>query len=154
MGIEEIKALPVVELAEQDAILWLWTTNAHLRVAFDVLEAWGFEYKALLTCVKDRMGTGEWLRGQTEHCLLAARGKPVFLHGQHTTVICADRREHSRKPDVFYGLVEATCPGSRLDLFCREPRKGWQVYGNDAGYFKTADPDWDRQGDERKMRKS
>ena len=68
-------------------------TNAHLRVAFDVVEAWGFEY--LLTWVKDRMGTGEWLRGQTGHCILAIRGKPVFIHGSHTTVLEAARREHS-----------------------------------------------------------
>jgi len=68
-------------------------TNAHLRVALDVVEAWGFEY--LLTWVKDRMGTGEWLREQTEHCILAIRGKPVFIHGSHTTVLEAARREHS-----------------------------------------------------------
>src|SRR5712664_2317795 len=77
MPIEDIKALPVSDIADENAILWLWATNAHLRVAFDVVEAWGFEYKSLLTWVKDRMGTGEWLRGQTEHCMLAARGKPT-----------------------------------------------------------------------------
>ena len=81
MPLEDIKAMPVREIADENAILWLWTTNAHLPVAFDVVAAWGFEYKTLLTWVKDRMGTGEWLRGQTEHCMLAARGKPVFLHG-------------------------------------------------------------------------
>jgi len=56
------------------------------------------------------VSTGEWLRGQTEHCMLAVRGKPVFLHGNHTTVLEAMRREHSRKPEEFYALVEATCP--------------------------------------------
>ena len=120
MDIEEIKAMPVAKIADENAILWLWTTNAHLRVAFDVVEAWGFEYKTLLTWVKDRMGTGEWLRGQTEHCMLATRGKPVFLHGNHTTVLEAARREHSRKPEEFYALVEATCPGTRVELFARE----------------------------------
>ncbi len=85
MGIEEIKAMPVVEIADENAILWLWTTNAHLRVAFEVIAAWGFEYRTLLTWVKDRMGTGEWLRGQTGHFVLAVRGKPVFLHGNHAT---------------------------------------------------------------------
>ena len=114
MDIEEIKAMPVAEIADENAILWLWTTNAHLRVAFDVVEAWGFEYRTLLTWVKDRMGTGEWLRGQTEHCMLAIRGKPVFLHGNHATVLEAARREHSRKPEEFYALVEATCPGSKV----------------------------------------
>lgn len=135
MTIEQIKAMPVVELADDDAILWLWTTNAHLRLAFDVVDAWGFEYKALLTWVKDRMGTGEWLRGQTEHCLLASRGEPVFIHGTRSTVLEAARREHSRKPDAFYTLVERTCAGGKLELFSRQRRNGWQAYGNDAEKF-------------------
>ena len=130
MAIDEIKALPVKSFAAEDATLWLWTTNAHLRVAFEVVDAWGFEYKALLTWVKDRMGTGEWLRGKPEHCLLAARGEPVFIHGNHTTVLEAARREHSRKPEKFYSLVEAVCPGSRVELFARQERDGWQAYGN------------------------
>jgi N6-adenosine-specific RNA methylase IME4 len=135
MDIEEIKAMPVAEIAEENAILWLWTTNAHLRVAFDVVEAWGFEYKTLLTWVKDRMGTGEWLRGQTEHCMLAVRGKPVFLRGNHTTVLEAGRREHSRKPEEFYTLVEATCPGCRVELFARQQRHRWASFGNQTREF-------------------
>jgi N6-adenosine-specific RNA methylase IME4/ParB-like chromosome segregation protein Spo0J len=135
MDIAEIKAMPVAEIADENAILWLWTTNAHLRVAFDVVEAWGFEYKTLLTWVKDRMGTGEWLRGQTEHCLLAVRGKPVFLHGSHTTVLHAARREHSRKPEEFFVLVEATCPGSKVELFSRQQRKQWLAFGNEMNRF-------------------
>ena len=126
MALEEIKALRVPDIADQDAILWLWTTNAHLRVAFEVVECWGFQYKTLLTSVKHRMGTGEWLQGQTEHCLLATRGKPVFLNGNHTTVPDASRREHSRKPEEFYCLVEATCPGEKVDLFSRQVREDWQ----------------------------
>ncbi len=137
MDIEEIKAMPVAEIADENATLWLWTTNAHLRVAFDVIEAWGFEYRTLLTWVKDRMGTGEWLRGQTEHCMLGIRGRPVFLSGNHTTVIEAVRREHSRKPEEFYELVEATCPGSKVELFCRQRRAGWQVYGNETERYEA-----------------
>lgn len=104
-----------------------------------MVDAWGFEYKTLLTWVKDRMGTGEWLRGQTEHCLLAARGKRVFLHGRHSTVLHAARREHSRKPEEFYGVVDATCPGSKLELFARQPREGWQAFGNDTQKFKEGE---------------
>jgi N6-adenosine-specific RNA methylase IME4/ParB-like chromosome segregation protein Spo0J len=135
MDIEEIKAMPVAEIADENAILWLWTTNAHLRVAFEVVEAWGFEYRTLLTWVKDRMGTGEWLRGQTEHCMLAIRGKPVFLNGSHTTVIEAPRREHSRKPEEFYGLVEKTSPGNKLEIFSRQERAGWHAFGNQVALF-------------------
>jgi N6-adenosine-specific RNA methylase IME4/ParB-like chromosome segregation protein Spo0J len=136
MDIEEIKAMPVCRIADENAILWLWTTNAHLRVAFEVVDAWGFEYRTLLTWVKDRMGTGEWLRGQTEHCLLGVRGKPVFLHGNHTTVLQAARREHSRKPEDFYEIVEATCPGGKVELFSRQPRKAWKAFGNDTARFQ------------------
>jgi N6-adenosine-specific RNA methylase IME4 len=139
MDIEDIKAMPVEEIADDNAILWLWTTNAHLRVAFDVVEAWGFEYRTLLTWVKDRMGTGEWLRGQTEHCMLAVRGKPVFISGTHTTVLQAARREHSRKPEEFYLLVDATCAGGKVELFSRERRNGWQTFGNDVEKFTRDD---------------
>ena len=76
MPLNEIKNMEIEEIAEDDAILWLWATNAHLRVAFEVVDAWGFEYRSLLTWVKDRMGTGDWLRGKTEHCLLAIRRDP------------------------------------------------------------------------------
>lgn len=129
MADEEIKALPVSQLAEPDSVLWLWTTNAHLRLAFEVAEAWGFEYKTMLTWVKDRMGTGEWLRGQTEHCLLAARGRPAFRRGGGTTMLLAPRREHSRKPEEFYRLVEELCPGEKVELFARKERAGWQGHG-------------------------
>jgi N6-adenosine-specific RNA methylase IME4/ParB-like chromosome segregation protein Spo0J len=135
MAIDDIKGMPVGGIAEENALLWLWTTNAHLRVAFEVVDAWGFEYKGLLTWVKDRMGTGDWLRGQTEHCLLAIRGKPVFLHGGHATVIHAARREHSRKPEEFYALVEQTCPGSKVEIFARQERTGWQAFGDQADLF-------------------
>jgi N6-adenosine-specific RNA methylase IME4 len=135
MTIEEIKALPVEAIAADNALLWLWTTNAHLRVAFEVVECWGFDYRNLLTWVKNQMGTGEWLRGQTEHCLLATRGKPVFINGSHTTVLEAARREHSRKPEEFYALVEATSPGSKVELFARQQRSGWQAFGNDPHRF-------------------
>jgi N6-adenosine-specific RNA methylase IME4 len=120
MPLADIKTMPVREIADENATLWLWTTNAHLPVAIDVPSAWGFRYKTLLAWVKERMGTGEWLRGRTEHCLLGALDKPVFLHGSDGTVLEAARGEHSRKPEEFYALVEKICPGSRVELFARQ----------------------------------
>jgi N6-adenosine-specific RNA methylase IME4 len=140
MAIDDIKAMPVQSIVADDAVLWLWTTNAHLRVAFDVVVEWGFEYRTLLTWVKDRMGTGEWLRGQTEHCMLAVRGKPVFVHGNHATVLEAARREHSRKPEEFYEIINATCPGSKVELFARQQRVGWKSYGNQCKLFNDQEP--------------
>jgi len=59
----------------------------------------------------------------------------VFLHGKHTTVLEAARREHSRKPEEFYALVEATCPGSRVELFSRQEREGWRVFGDQVEFY-------------------
>jgi N6-adenosine-specific RNA methylase IME4 len=102
MELDAICSLPVAELAHEDCILWLWTTNAFLRQAFDCLDAWGFENKTVLMWVKNRMGLGDWLRGRTEHCLMAVRGKPVVTLTNQTTALEAPLREHSRKPDEFY----------------------------------------------------
>jgi N6-adenosine-specific RNA methylase IME4 len=132
MSLDEIKAMDVTSLAERDCVLWLWTTNAYLREAFDVLDAWGFEYKNVLTWVKDRFGLGAWLRNQTEHCLLAVRGKPVWRADNWSTVLNAKRRAHSQKPEEFYRMVEELCPGPKVELFCRDPRPGWAVHGDEV----------------------
>lgn len=136
MNVGEIKAMPIADIAADNAILWLWTTNAHLRAAFDVVEAWGFEYRTMLTWVKDRIGTGEWLRGQTEHCVVAVRGTPTFINTTYSTVFHAARREHSRKPEEFYSVVEATCPGAKVELFSRTKRIGWQQCGSETERFR------------------
>jgi N6-adenosine-specific RNA methylase IME4/ParB-like chromosome segregation protein Spo0J len=136
MSQDELKALPVGTLAHEDCVLWLWTTNAHMRDAFELLDAWGFTHKTILTWVKDRMGTGDWLRGRTEHCLMAVRGKPTVTLTNQTTAIEGPLREHSRKPEEFYALVESLCPGSRVELFCRTERKGWASHGTKLDRFK------------------
>jgi N6-adenosine-specific RNA methylase IME4 len=135
MSVEEICALPVGKLAEESAVLWLWTTNAFMRAAYRCLDAWGFEERTILTWVKDRMGTGDWLRGKTEHCLLAIRGRPLVTLTNQTTVIEASLREHSRKPDEFFVLVEGLCPGSKLEMFARAARPGWAAWGAEKGKF-------------------
>jgi N6-adenosine-specific RNA methylase IME4 len=132
MSLDEIKALDVGSLAEKDCVLWLWTTNAYLRDAFDVVDAWGFEYKNVMTWVKDRFGLGAWLRNQTEHCLLAVRGKPIWRADNWSTVLTASRRTHSQKPEEFYRMVEELCPGAKVELFCRDPRPGWAVHGDEV----------------------
>ena len=133
MSLSEIKALPISKLAHQDCIVWLWTTNAFMREAFECLDVWGFAPKTILTWVKDRMGTGDWLRGKTEHCLMAVRGRPVVTLTNQTTALSAPMREHSRKPAEFYALVETLCPGNKLEMFSRESRTGWQAWGAESG---------------------
>jgi N6-adenosine-specific RNA methylase IME4 len=135
MSLEEIEALPVARIANDDAVLWLWTTNAFLEPAFRVARAWGFDYRTLLTWAKNKIGLGDWLRGQTEHCLMCSRGRPVITLTAQSTLLTAPVGEHSRKPDEFYSLVEQVCPTphfGRVELFSREPRAGWRAWGAEA----------------------
>jgi ParB/RepB/Spo0J family partition protein len=134
MSLGEICALPVGSIAHEDAILWLWTTNAFMQNAFTVLNAWGFEPKTILTWAKDRMGIGLWLRGQTEHCILATRGQPVVTLSKQTTLLNAPLRAHSQKPVEFYDLVESLCPAPRYaDLFSRYRHNDkWDCHGDEA----------------------
>lgn len=135
MPLESVKALPVASLCEEDCIVWLWTTNGMLREAFECLDAWRLEPKSMLTWAKPSPGVGLWLRGQTEHCLMAVRGTPAVTLTDQSTLLIAPRREHSRKPDQFFALVESLCPGSKLELFARERRRGWQAWGAELDKF-------------------
>ncbi len=134
MSIDQICAVHVGPIAHADCIVWLWTTNFHMRAAFSVLDAWGFAPRTILTWVKDRMGTGDWLRGQSEHCLLAMRGKPIVHLTNQTTVLHAPARAHSQKPDEFYAVVESLCPAPRYaTLFHRgATRPNWDGHGDEA----------------------
>jgi N6-adenosine-specific RNA methylase IME4 len=130
----EIYALDIAALAAPDCVLWLWTTNYHLRHAFAALDAWGFEDRTILTWVKDKMGTGDWLRGQTEHVLMAARGRPTIALTNQTTALHAPTRGHSVKPVEFYDLVESLCPAPRYaDVFSRyRHNDNWDCHGDEA----------------------
>lgn len=133
MATEEISAIELPAL--DDCVLWLWTTNAFIVEAHQIAKAWGFEVKTILTWAKDRMGVGDWLRGQTEHCLFAVKGKPVVRLTNQTTLLIAPTREHSRKPDEFYTMVDALCVGTKCELFSREERDGWKNFGSEIGKF-------------------
>src|SRR5262249_12386071 len=122
MSLARMCKLPGPSLMHADAILWFWTTNADLISgdALAVLKALEFTPKTMLTWVKDRMGTGDWLRGQTEQCIMAVRGNPTVTLTNQTTALHAPTRGHSAKPVEFYDLVESLCPAPRYaDLFSR-----------------------------------
>jgi N6-adenosine-specific RNA methylase IME4 len=151
MKLEEIKKLPIPALCDRSGcILWLWFTNNHLIEAGQCIKYWGFEQKTILTWEKitkdggTRIGTGHWLRNATEHCILATRGKFKAFSNTRTlsnqaTILKAPRREHSRKPDEFYTLVEKLCPDmSKLEMFARSSRQGWDSWGNEVGLFDGA----------------
>jgi N6-adenosine-specific RNA methylase IME4 len=128
MSIDEIMLLDVP--SADNAIIWLWTTNTFMHEAYHILEAWGYEPKTILTWYKERTGVGYWLRGQTEHCLLAVSGKPQITHEAQGTFLSAKAGEHSEKPEEFYQLVESLCPGEKLEMFARRKRDGWESHGN------------------------
>jgi N6-adenosine-specific RNA methylase IME4 len=135
MSVEQICAVDVQSIAHDDCILWLWCTNAHLVAGFatQAVETWGFRPVTLLTWAKARMGTGDWLRGQTEHCVMGVRGKPTVVLTNQTTLLHGPAREHSRKPDEFYTFVETLCPAPRYAyLFSREQRDKWDMHGDEA----------------------
>jgi N6-adenosine-specific RNA methylase IME4 len=141
MSIAQICALDVCSLAAPDSILWLWTTNYHmLNGARDVLDAWGFAPITILTWAKDRFGNGAWLRGQTEHCILATRGKPTVQLTNQSTLLSASTRGHSVKPVEFYDLVERLCPAPRYAyLFSRYRHNDkWDCHGDEAPPMREA----------------
>lgn len=130
MRYAEIEAINLP--AADDCVLWLWVTNYNIHDGFHLLEAWGFKFRGMLTWGKPHFGIGRWLRGQTEHCLLATKGKPLFQGESTGTLLLAPRKEHSAKPDEFYALVEKCCYGRKLDYFSRKIRAGWDFYGDEV----------------------
>ncbi|MGC9539216.1 MT-A70 family methyltransferase [Streptomyces sp. UG1] len=133
MSRERIIELPVSELAEQDAHLWLWTTNATLRDGFDVAEAWGFTVRSPLTWVKFRLGLGNYLRNATETLLFATKGNAPVRFRSQPTWINAPVQEHSRKPDEQYAVIERISEGPFCELFARRrppSNRDWSVWGD------------------------
>ena len=132
MTLEAIREERVKELAADEAHLHLWTTNAFLREAFDVIHAWGFRYKSCLVWIKPQLGMGNYWRVSHEYLLLGVRGNLPFRDRTCRSWLMARRTLHSRKPFVFRELIERVSPGPYLELYGREeqPNSGWTVYGN------------------------
>lgn len=149
MGLDEICDLPVEAVADARSHLYLWVPNALLPEGLKVMEHWGFKYKSNLIWYKvrkdggpDRRGVGFYFRNVTEILLFGVRGRDVRTLDpgrSQENVIATQKREHSRKPDEQYDLIEACSWGPRLEMFARGPRKGWTVWGNQAEDYR---PDW------------
>ena len=137
MSIEEIKQDFIKrDYVADTCVLWLWTTHQFIWNAKELLKEWGFEYKAILVWNKEKLGMGSWLRMQCEFCLLGIKGKPTWNLNNERDIITEARREHSRKPDGFYEMIDKLCLGKKLDYFSREKRKGWDTFGFDVDSFK------------------
>lgn len=140
MELQEIIELPVAKLAAARSHLYLWVPNALLQEGLRVMEAWGFTYKSNLVWYKirkdggpDGRGVGFYFRNVTELVLFGVRGSMRTLPPGRTQVniLTTRKREHSRKPDEVYDLIESCSPGPYLELFARFPRPGWGQWGNE-----------------------
>lgn len=146
---EEIENLPVRDVVEETAHLYLWVPNALLAEGLQVMKHWGFQYKTNLIWYKvrqdggpDRRGVGFYFRNVTEMVLFGVRGKHARTLApgrRQENIMLSRKREHSRKPDEQYAIIEACSPGPFLELFARGPREGWFTWGNQS---KQYTPTW------------
>ena len=132
MTVAEICELPVKNLAEDKSVLFLWTTNGFLRESFDVMDAWGFEFKSSMVWVKPQMGIGNYVRNAHEFLMIGSRGGMLTDGKNQISWINSKRGKHSKKPQVFRHVIENLSPGPRLELFARETAPGWCVWGNEV----------------------
>lgn len=149
LTLDDIAALPLGEVSADMAHLYLWVPNALLPDGLAVMRAWGFAYKSNLVWHKvrkdggsDGRGVGFYFRNVTELVLFGVRGRNARTRAagrRQVNYLSSRKREHSRKPDEFYPIVEACSPGPYLELFARGVREGWTTWGNqaDAGYRPT-----------------
>jgi N6-adenosine-specific RNA methylase IME4 len=150
MSMPELKAMDVAAIAAPDAHLYLWTTNAFMREAHDLCEAWGFRPITVLTWGKVKsdgspsMKIGHYYRGATEHVVFGVRGSQK-LHTSKafpTLMLWPRTSGHSVKPDQFFEMVEEASPGPYAELFARRERLGWSRWGNQVdGDFEIPELD-------------
>jgi N6-adenosine-specific RNA methylase IME4 len=150
MDLPEIKSLPVSRIVQEPAHLYLWVPNALLPDGLDVMRAWGFEYKANIVWHKvrkdggsDGRGVGFYFRNVTELVLFGVRGKNArtLAPGRRQVNLVATRkREHSRKPDELYDVIEGCSSGPFIELFARDTRQGWVGWGAQAADYSIT---WD-----------
>lgn len=150
MKLEEIKQLPVSEVAEEKSHLYLWVPNALLPEGLEVMKAWGFEYKTNIIWEKvrkdgmpDGRGVGFYFRNVTEILLFGIKGdknRTLDAGRSQVNLIRSMKREHSRKPDEFIDLLENCSSAPYLELFARGSRNGWDMWGNQA--TEDYEPDW------------
>ena len=150
MDTHRICAMPVAEIAAAVAHLYLWVPNALLPEGLRVMQAWGFTYKSNVVWHKirkdggsDGRGVGFYFRNVTELVLFGVRGKNARTLAPGRTQVnylATRKREHSRKPDELYEIIEACSPGPRLELFARGTRSGWKAWGNQA--HDAYEPTW------------
>ena len=140
MTVDKIKAMPVADLAEPNSHLYLWITNGTMPHGFDVLAAWGFQFRSIFTWIKPKLGLGNYFRNSTEHVLFATRGKAPVLFKAQPSWGFFPVQDHSHKPEEFHQIIERLSPGPYLELFARRRPPGcWDVWGNDEAIQSDID---------------
>ena len=138
MTLDEIKAMPVAEVAARDSMLYLWATSPMTPHALEVMTAWGFTYKSQIVWDKMKRGTGFHVRNEHELILIGRRGKgPLMAHRTRTGSIIREKaRQHSRKPEAAYTMLEEGYPDTpKLELFARCQRPNWTAWGDQVERF-------------------
>jgi len=139
MTLEDIKNLPIKYISDDNCILFLWVTMPQLNNVFDVIKAWGFEYKTCaFTWVKKNkksptwfFGMGNWTRSNAELCLLCTKGKPKRISASVSSIIDNSIEYHSKKPDIVRDkIVQLMGDLPRVELFARQETPGWDVWGD------------------------
>lgn len=140
MSVDEICALPVRDLAEDDSHLYLWTTQAFLRDSYRVMDAWGYKQGAMLIWSKPPMGVVGTYVCSVEFCIFGRRGNLEAKRKQVGTCYQWPRSHHSAKPEAFQDMVESVSPGPYLEMFARRNRLGWSTWGNECLQHVTLVP--------------
>lgn len=131
MSIDQIKAMPVADLVDENAHCWLWVTNAALPHGYGVLEAWGFTPRSVFCWVKPRLGLGNYLRNASEHVLFGTRGQAPVRNKSQPNWMFAPVQDHSHKPEEQYAIIERVSPSPYLELFARRHQPNWAAWGNE-----------------------
>lgn len=143
MKLEDIKALPIKDIAKKDCVLFLWTTYPMLQEALELIKAWGFKYKSIgFQWIKQNksgkgyfFGLGRWTRGNTEPCLIAVKGKPKRQNNSISQLIFEPLGKHSAKPPVVRQKIVELLGGedmTKIELFARQYADGWDCWGNEV----------------------
>lgn len=148
LSLQEIMDIPVNNIADEDSHLYLWVPNALLAEGLETMKKWGFKYKTNIIWYKirkdggpDGRGVGFYFRNVTEIILFGIKGSMRTLSPgrSQVNIISSRKREHSRKPDELYDIIESCSPGPYLELFARGKREGWTMWGNQVDNYE---PDW------------
>ena len=138
---DDIRNLSIGDIADKDCILFLWVTMPKLSECFDIIKAWGFEYKTCaFTWVKKNkksntffFGMGNWTRANAEVCLLATKGNPKRINAGVSSIVFTPIEEHSKKPDIIREKIVKLCGDlPRIELFARQKIEGWDVWGDEV----------------------